>query len=145
MHRHLVIELPDHTRYDMRVHFAMMTFYVVKEICDALNIRHAEELSLMKSPFDREGFVKSTGYHRSKAKKVSREGTPLEGIDSSTPPGSPSIGRRTKLPTSIDPESGAGMESGATIVRKIGEAPEGGFFSEKLHRSPIERAFINGL
>ena len=53
--RHLIIELPDGTRYDMRVHVAMMTFYVVKVICDTLNIRHAEELSLMRSPFDKEG------------------------------------------------------------------------------------------
>lgn len=148
VHRHLVIELPDRTRYDMKVHFAMMTFYVVKEICDALNIRHAEELSLMKSPLNREGYVKYTGYHRAKVKKQSREGSPLEGVDSSSPPGSPSTGRKTKLPASLDTDGslpGSGMDSGAAIVRKLGEAPDGGFFSEKLHRSATERAFINGL
>lgn len=71
----------------MKVHFAMMTFYVVKVICDSLNIRHAEELSLMKSPFDREGYVKSTGYHRAKVKKQTRDGSPFDETDSSTPPG----------------------------------------------------------
>ena len=147
VHRHLIIELPDKSRYYMKVHFAMMTFYVVKEICDTFNIRHAEELSLMKSPFDREGYVKATGYHRSKARAGSREGTPvLEGVDTNTPPGSP--GHKNRLPASLDPDAmlpGGGMDSGAVIVRKLGEAPDGSFFSEKLNRSSIEKAFINGL
>lgn len=55
--RNFIVELPDRTRYIMRIHVAMMTFYVVKVICDTLNIRHAEELSLMRSPFDKEGSV----------------------------------------------------------------------------------------
>jgi kindlin 2 len=145
VHRNLVIELPDRSRYAMRVHFAMMTFYVVKEICDVVGIRHAEELSLLKSPFDKEGYVKSTGFHRAKVKKQGREGSPLEGVDTSTPPGSPSSSQKTRLPNALNSEVEGGMESGAVIIQKILDGPENGFFSEKLNRSPTERAFINGL
>ena len=134
-----------------------MTFYVVKEITDALGIRHPEEMSLMKSPFDREGFVKSTGYHRAKVKKLhdpgSREGSPgFDGVDSSSPPGSPGTPRKGRMQSLAqalehqDPSiSGGGAGTGAVILKKLEKAPEGGFFSEKLHRSNIEKAYINGL
>lgn len=155
VHRQLTIELPSKTRYVMRVHFAMMTFYVVKELCDAFGLRHAEELSLMKSPFDKEGFVKSTGYHKAKVKKLhdsSRESSPgMDSVDS--PPGSPGSqrkgGRMKNLAQALehqDPSiSGGGAGTGAVIIRKANRAPDGGFFSEKLNRSNTEKAFINGL
>lgn len=60
--------------------------------------------------------------------------------------GSPS--RRNKLPNSLNPESmlpGSGMDSGVAIIKKLPDAPDNGFFSEKLYRSSMERAFINGL
>ncbi len=157
VHRQLTIELPSKVRYVMRVHFAMMTFYVVKELSDAFGIRHPEEMSLMKSPFDKEGYVKSTGYHKTKAKKLqeagSRENSPgFDSIDSSSPPGSPSTSRKGRMKSLAhalehqDPTiAGGGAGTGATIVRKIIKAPDGGFFSEKLNRSNIEKAFINGL
>lgn len=155
VHRQLTIELPSKTRYIMRVHFAMMTFYVVKELCDAFGLRHPEELSLMKSPFDKEGFVKSTGYHKAKVKKLhdagSRETSPgYEGSDS--PPGSPGTPRKGRMKSLAqalehqDPSiSGGGAGTGAVIVRKVNKAPDGGFFSERLHRSNTEKAYINGL
>ncbi|XP_003384623.1 PREDICTED: fermitin family homolog 2-like [Amphimedon queenslandica] len=140
--RNFIVELPDRTRYIMRIHVAMMTFYVVKVICDTLNIRHAEELSLMRSPFDKEGYVKATGYHRTKAKKTTLEA----GQSVEDPTASP--GHKTKLPSSLDPEAmlpGNDMNSGASIVKRLPDAPENGFFSDKVYRSATERAFINGL
>ena len=158
VHRQLVVELPNKSRFSIRVHFAMMTFYVIKEICDALGIRHSEELSLMKSPFDREGYVKSTGYHRAKVKKLhdprSRENSPgLEGVDSPPhTPDSPSTPRKQRmqnLAAALEHQDtalpGTGIDSGAVILRRLENAPDGGFFSEKLHRSSIEKAFLNGL
>ena len=59
-----------------------------------------------------------------------------------------SPGHKTKLPSSLDPETmlpGNDMNSGASIVKRLPNAPDNGFFSEKVHRSPTERAFINGL
>ncbi len=141
----------------MRVHFAMMTFYVVKELTDAFGIRHPEELSLMKSPFDKEGFVKSTGYHKAKVKKLqdmgSRESSPgFDSVDSSSPPDSPSRSRKGRMKNLAhalehqDPSiSGGGAGTGAVIISQINKAPEGGFFSEKLNRSNTEKAYINGL
>lgn len=152
VHRQLVIELPDKSRYRMRIHLAMMTFYVVNEICTAFNIRHSEEMSLMKSPFDREGFVKSTGFHRVKVKKLhdpgSRETSPgYEGTDSGTPPSSPRKMRMPSIGTGLEPDQlGPGsMSTGAEILHQLPSAPDGGFFTEKLQRSVMEKAFINGL
>lgn len=154
--RTIIIELPDKSRYSVRVNLSVMTFLVVAEICQELGIRHHEELSLLRSAFDREGFVKLTGYHKSKAKKLSdatgsREGTPgLEGVDHGTPPGSPSSQRKTRLPhLALSPDQrvtlGAGAISSGILAQRLPDAPEASFFSEKLQRTIQEKAFINGL
>jgi len=62
VHRYVTIELPDKHRYQMRVNFAVMTFFAVAEICRELNIRHPEELSFIRSPMDKEGYAKLTGW-----------------------------------------------------------------------------------
>ena len=154
--RTIIIELPDKSRYNVRVNLSVMTFLVVAEICQELGIRHHEELSLLRSPFDREGFVKLTGYHKAKAKKfsdpgTSREGTPaFEGVDHSTPPGSPSTQRKTRLPhLALSPDQrvtlGAGATTGSILAQRLPDAPDSSFFSEKLQRTIQEKAFINGL
>ena len=53
----------------MRTNFGIMNFFAVAEICREMNIRHPEELSLMRSPMDKEGYVKLTGFHK-KGRKV---------------------------------------------------------------------------
>ena len=70
VHRYLTVELPDKHRYQCRVNFAVMTFFTVAEICQELSIRHPEEMSLMKSPVDKEGYAKLTGWTKARAKKV---------------------------------------------------------------------------
>lgn len=70
VHRYVMIELPDKHRYKMRVNFAVMTFFSVAEICREMNIRHPEELSFMRSPYDKEGYVKLTGYAKKAGRKV---------------------------------------------------------------------------
>ena len=69
VHRYITVELPDKQRYQVRVNFAVMTFFAVAEICRELSIRHPEELSLMRSPLDKEGYAKLTGWVK-KGKKV---------------------------------------------------------------------------
>ncbi len=69
VHRYITIEMPDKHRYQMRVNFAVMTFFSVAEMCKEMNVRHPEELSLMRSPYDKEGFAKLTGYVK-KGRKV---------------------------------------------------------------------------
>ena len=69
VHRYITVELPDKHRYQMRVNFAVMTFFTVAEICRELNIRHPEELSLLRSPLDKEGYAKLTGWVK-KGRKV---------------------------------------------------------------------------
>lgn len=153
VHRVIVVELPNKNRYRVRMNFSLMTFYVVAEICQELNIRHPEEFSLTKSPFDKEGFVKFTGYHRAKLKRMeggSREATPgTDGIDSGSPPGSPSSHRRKYPQLALSPQHRSevthGAASSAVSVVRIADAPEGAFFSEKLQRTVLEKAFINGL
>ena len=54
----------------MRVNFAVMTFFTVGEICSELNVRHFEEMSLLKSPDDKEGYAKLTGWSKRKGAKV---------------------------------------------------------------------------
>ena len=92
----------------------------------------------------------------------SREGTPSrpgEGdnlsVDSGdilgpTPPGSPS--RRRKYPAmALSPaqrerQEGSGSNVPSALNKThLGEAPDGGFFSEKIHRTIHEKSFINGL
>lgn len=87
----------------------------------------------------------------------SRESTPHEAPDSlsvgsgellgPSPPGSPA--RRRKYPalalspaqrTQQDGGSGSGL-----IHTHLGEPPDGGFFSEKIHRTMNEKTYINGL
>ena len=71
VHRYISIEMPNRQRYQMRVNFAIMTFFTVGEICREFNVRHPEEMSLMRSPLDKENFAKLTGWN--KRRKV-REG-----------------------------------------------------------------------
>jgi len=168
VHRYVTIELPDKHRYQMRVNFAVMTFFAVAEICRELNIRHPEELSFIRSPMDKEGYAKLTGWtkkgRRVSGQKTSREGTPRphsEGdnlsVDSGdilgqTPPGSPATQRRRKYPAlaltpaqrSQQDQSGGAIPTGV-IHSHFGEAPDGGFFSEKIHRTIQEKTYINGL
>lgn len=54
------------------MNFAVMTFFAVGEICREMNIRHPEELSFLRSPHDKEGFAKATGWVK-KGRKVSRK------------------------------------------------------------------------
>ena len=54
----------------VRVNFAVMTFFTVAEICQELNVRHPEEMSLIKSPDDKEGYAKLTGWAKRKGAKV---------------------------------------------------------------------------
>ena len=69
VHRYVTIEMPDKHRYQMRVSFAVMTFLTVAEICREMGIRHPEELSLLRSPLDKENFAKLTGWVK-KGRKV---------------------------------------------------------------------------
>ena len=69
VHRFVTIEFPDKQRYQLRVNFAVMTFFAVAEICREFNIRHPEEMSLMVSPTERENYVKLTGWAK-KGRKV---------------------------------------------------------------------------
>ena len=69
VHRYISVELPDKQRYQMRVNFAVMTFFAVAEICREMNVRHPEELSLMRSPLDKENYAKLTGWVK-KGRKV---------------------------------------------------------------------------
>ena len=69
VHRYITVELPDKQRYQIRINFAVMTFFSVAEICKEMNIRHPEEMSLMRSPLDKEGYAKSTGFLK-KGRKV---------------------------------------------------------------------------
>ena len=73
VHRYLTVELPDKHRYQVRINFAVMTFFTVAEICSELNIRHYEELSLIKSPDDKEGYAKLTGWTKRKGKVRARK------------------------------------------------------------------------
>lgn len=69
VHRYITVELPDKQRYQMRINFAVMTFFSVAEICKEMSIRHPEEMSLMRSPYDKEGYAKATGILK-KGRKV---------------------------------------------------------------------------
>ena len=80
VHRYITVEMPDKHRYQMRVSFAVMTFLTVAEICREMGIRHPEELSLLRSPLDKENFAKLTGWVKKGRKvrkliKPAREGT----------------------------------------------------------------------
>jgi len=68
IHRFVTMELPNRQRYQVRVNFAIMILYAVAEVCKEFGIRHPEELSLMRSPNDKENFSKFTGW--SKRRKV---------------------------------------------------------------------------
>ena len=73
VHRYITIEMPDKHRYQMRASFAVMTFLTVAEICREMGIRHPEELSLLRSPLDKENFAKLTGWVK-KGRKVRWKG-----------------------------------------------------------------------
>lgn len=63
----------------MCVNFAVMTFFTVAEICNELSIRHPEEMSVIKSPDDKEGYAKLTGWYKRKGGKVREGGRGREG------------------------------------------------------------------
>ena len=80
VHRYISIEMPNRQRYQMRVNFAIMTFFTVGEICREFNVRHPEEMSLMRSPLDKENFAKLTGWNkRRKVREGGRERGGREG------------------------------------------------------------------
>ncbi|CAI8055859.1 Fermitin family homolog 1 [Geodia barretti] len=156
VHRHLTVELPDRHRYQVRVNFAVMTFFTVCEICQELNVRHPEEMSLIKSPDDKEGYAKLTGWAKRKGVKHrggSREGTPSRGdgdtlsVDSGdilghSPPSSPGQRRRKYPNLALAPSQRS--EIGMSGSTHLGEA-ETSLFSDKLYRTSHERTYINGL
>lgn len=158
IHRNVIIEMPDKRQFQMRVNFAVMTFFAVAEVCKELNIRHPEELSLLRSSLDKENYAKLTGFTRKAASRPtgvagggkSRDGTPSRGdgehnaVDSGTPPGSPA-NKRKKFPALA--MSGKSQEAAGPGVMAVylGEPPDGGFFSEKLQRTTTEKCYINGL
>ncbi len=98
-----------------------------------------------------------------KSNAGSREGTPSrDGADNlsvdsgdilgeKTPPGSPS--RRRKYPKlALTPaqqsqqEGGSGSNVPSGIIKThMGEASEGGFFSDKFYQTFVERCYVNGL
>ena len=151
--------MPDKRQFQVRVNFAVMTFFAVAEMCKELNIRHPEELSLLRSPMDfKENYAKLTGFSKKPVSRPggaasggkSRDGTPSRGdgehnaVDSGTPPGSPAA-KRKKMPTlALTNQKSADAGPGVMAVY-LGEPPEGGFFSEKLQRTMTEKCYINGL
>lgn len=64
-----------------------------------------------------------------------------------TPPGSPA--RRRKYPNlALTPAQRSQQEANApsSMVRSsIGEATDGGFFSDKFYQTFVERCYVNGL
>lgn len=87
-----------------------------------------------------------------------REGTPSRhesdnlsvdsgDILSTTPPGSPATQRKRRYPAlALSPAQRAQQDPGPSRSHThMGEAAEGSFFSEKLHRTLAERCHINGL
>lgn len=148
-HRHVVVELPDRKQYSVRINFAVPVFQVVMDLCREFKIRHPEELSLMRSPQDKEGFVKLTGFK--KIAKRTRSGTPmshsssvdsaelLEGASTDSPR------MKKKLPNLVTAGADADELHSFAAASFIGEATDGGFFSEKLCRTVQERTYLNGL
>ena len=145
-----MVELPDRKQYSVRINFAVPVFQVVMDLCREFKIRHPEELSLMRSPQDKEGFLKLTGYK--KIAKRTRSGTPmshsssvdsaeiLEGATTDSPRA------KKKLPNLVT----AGVDTDEQLhsfaaASYLGEATDGGFFSEKLCRTVQERTYLNGL
>ena len=147
-HRNIVVELPDRKQYSVRVNFAAPVFQVVMDLCREFKIRHPEELSLMRSPEDKEGFVKLTGYK--KVAKRGRGGTPMSQSSSSEDilgaGATDSPRTKKKLPNlvtaGVDAEEHLQSFAAASY---LGEATDGGFFSEKLCRTVHERTYLNGL
>ena len=70
VHHFITVELPDKQRYQVRVNCAVMTFLAVAEICREFNVRHPEEMSLLRNPMDKENFAKLTGW--TKKRKVGK-------------------------------------------------------------------------
>jgi len=146
VHRTITVELPNRKRYSVRVNFAVMGLYAVKEICEEFKIRHSEEISLMRSPLDVEGYEKHTGANRLKRKGIFS--TLYE--DTPSPPGSPTTTR--KVPPKLlsaqvkdDRDAATAINTSIIAAKYVGDAPDGGFFSDKFIRSAVERAYLNGL
>ena len=68
-------------------------------------------------------------------------------LDGKTPPGSPS--RRRKYPnlalTAAQRSQQEGNAPSSMIKSSIGEASDGGFFSDKFYQTFVERCYVNGL
>lgn len=148
VHRMIIVELPDRKRYNVRVNFAVMGLYAVKEICEEFKIRHSEELSLLRSPLDVDGYEKPTGAGRLKRKGIfstiyEDNPSPSDAAENSS--------HRKVLPklisTSVKDERdmATAINTSITLATYVGDAPDGGFFSEKFIRSAVERAYLNGL
>ena len=147
VHRMIIVEMPDRKRYNVRVNFAVMGLYAVKEICEEFKIRHSEELSLLRSPLDVDGFEKQTGASRLKRK----------GIFSTLYEDQPSsdaidAGAHVKVPPKLlsaavkdERDVATSINTSIASATYVGDAPDGGFFSEKFIRSAVERAYLNGL
>lgn len=147
VHRMIIVEMPDRRRYNVRVNFAVMGLYAVKEICEEFKIRHSEELSLLRSPLDVDGFEKATGASRLKRKGIFS--TLYEDQPSSD---TTDAGAHVKVPpklltTAVKDERDVATSINTSIASAtfVGDAPDGGFFSEKFIRSAVERAYLNGL
>ena len=73
-------------------------------------------------------------------------------LGNKTPPGSPSRRRKypnlALTPAQISQQDGGGSGSNvpsSIIKTHIGEAPDGGLFSDKFYQTMVERCYINGL
>jgi kindlin 2 len=157
-HRQVQVELPDRKQYSVRVNFAVSVFQVVMDLCREFKMRHPEELSLMRSAMDSEKFAKHTGVKKlGKKAREQRGATPMSdtaSIDSGdilggNPTDSPRT-RKKQLPK-IALQGATSEETDQPNIHSfaaatfLGEAPDGGFFSEKVCRTVQERCYLNGL
>ena len=150
------MELPDRKQYSVRVNFAVSVFQVVMDLCREFKIRHPEELSLMRSAMDKEGYAKYTGVKKlGKKARAQRGTTPLSdtaSVDSGNilDEGVTDSPRAKKKLPKIALQGATSDEDQPNIhsfaaANLVGEAPDGGFFSEKVCRTVHERCYLNGL
>ena len=158
-HRNVIIELPDKKQYRVRINFAVRVFQVVEDLCKEFRIRHHEELSLMKSPLDKEGYDKQTGGKKlSKKARSHRGATPISqsaSFESGEILGDTSVTdsprAKKKLPKlavkAVNPSEGTDQPilPSFAAANHLGDAPDGGIFNDKIWRTVYERAYLNGL